>query len=235
MKRARPLLSRRFSMTLTFQTKVSENVWICVSKHQLPSKVVLLHLWVQRPRVVTDTSVVACNRSVSIRAVLWTRAHWPPGALSPSLPRSLGPQVLKKLEGNSTDKSGRAVSHRTFLLPPPRCLNPAYQAIPRSGKPTFPTKSFHASSKPTVTPVPSGLLTTIIFSYFIFQVGRRFLDGWGCVLSVFSPSLLLKWHPRAFNFLFCYAEELPTSFQILELHLSLIKIFCHQKWEIKSI
>ena len=57
-------------MTLTFQTKVSENVWICVLKHQLPSKVVLLHFWVQRPRVVTDTSVVACNRSVSIRAVL---------------------------------------------------------------------------------------------------------------------------------------------------------------------
>lgn len=104
-------------------------------------------------------------------------AHWPPGALSPSLPGSLGPQVLKKLERNNTDKSGRAVSHRTFLLPPPRCLNPTSQAIPRSGKPTFPTKSFHASSKPTVTPVPSGLLSTIIFSYFIFQVDRRFLDG----------------------------------------------------------
>ena len=40
--------------TLTFQTKVSKNVWICVLKHLVPAKVVLLQLWVQRPRVVAN-------------------------------------------------------------------------------------------------------------------------------------------------------------------------------------
>lgn len=54
---------------LTFQTKVSKSIWVSGLKHQLPTKV-LLHFWVQRPRVVPDVLVVACSQSVSIRAVL---------------------------------------------------------------------------------------------------------------------------------------------------------------------
>lgn len=38
------------------------------------------------------------------------------------------------------------------------------------------------------------------------------------VLTVFYPFIFLILHPRAFNFLFYYAEKLLTSFLILGLH-----------------
>lgn len=54
-------------------------------------------------------------------------------------------------------------------------------------------KSSHAYSKPTMTSVPPGLLSTIIFSYFIFQVDEKFPMA-VVVLYLFSVHLFFSNH-----------------------------------------
>lgn len=58
---------------------------------------------------------------------------------------------------------------------------------------SFSMKSSHAYSKPTVTSVPPGLLSTIIFSYFIFQVDEKFPMA-VVVLYLFSVHLFFSNH-----------------------------------------